>query len=298
MTTEENNDLPTPRSTGILRAVLVLFELLILSTRLLAQVPKPPSAIQMVNEMVQVETAAYGRRQHFLYRKEERSTRTKGHLWDEMVIETSDGRMQRLLSEDGKPLSNSQKKAEDSRIAYLENHPDEFRRQAQGRKDDEARMTDLLRKLPTLFLFKAAGSKGGCSRIAFQPNPSFQEESYQDRVVHAMSGMLLIHTADMRLCGLDAHLEHRVTFGFGLLGEVNAQSHFSMGREEVSPGEWKTTRIRVHVDGSILLLKSVSRDEDSSHYGFKLVPRDLTVPEAAAIVRANVLADGALPRLP
>ena len=102
-----------------------------------------------------------------------------------------------------------------------------------------------------------------------------------------MSGVLLIHTADKRLCGINAHLDHVVEFGFGLLGKVSDQSHFSIVRREVSPGEWKTTKIRVHVDGSILLMKSVSRDEDASHFGFKLIPPDLTLPQAAALVRST-----------
>ena len=131
-------------------------------------------------------------------------------------------------------------------------------------------MADLLRELPKLFLLQAAGSEGDCTRITFAPNPQFQEASFQDRIVHAMSGVLLIHATEKRLCGIDAHLDHVVEFGFGLLGKVSDQSHFSILRQEVSPGEWKTTKIRVHVDGSILLMKSVSRDEDSSHFGFKL----------------------------
>ena len=195
--------------------------------------------------------------------------------------------MQRLISEDGKPLSNSQKRVEDKRITYLASHPDEFRRENQRRKEDEARMPELLRELPQVFLFKAAGSESDYIRIAFQPNPSFQEKSYQDRVVHAISGVLLIHTTDMRLCGLDAHLEHNVEFGFGLLGVLSGETHFSVAREEISPGQWTTKKVHVHVDGSFLLLKSISRDVDSSHYGFKVVARDLTVPEAAAIVRSN-----------
>ena len=253
-------------------------------TSVSAQGRQALSAIEMVSQMVRAETAAMRNRQHFLYRREVRSARTKGHLWDELVVETSDGRIQRLISEDGKPLSDRQRKAEGSRITYLVSHPEEFHRETQGRKDDEARMASLLRELPQVFLFKTAGSMGDCTRITFQPNPSFQEQSYQDRVVHAMSGALLIHTTDMRLCGLDAHLEHRVEFGFGILGEVSDQSHFSIARQAVSPGQWKTTRVRVHVDGSILLLKSISRDEDSLHFGFEPVARDLTLAEAAAIV--------------
>jgi hypothetical protein len=92
-----------------------------------AQVRPTSSALQIVNQMVQAESAANSQRQHFLYRRVGRSARTKGHLWDELVVETPDGRMHRLISEDGKPLSNDQKKAEDARIANLVNHPDEFR---------------------------------------------------------------------------------------------------------------------------------------------------------------------------
>jgi hypothetical protein len=245
------------------------------------------SPAQMVNQMVEAETAARGQRQHYLYRRKEKSARTKGHLWDEMVVEITEGRMHRLIAVDGKPLSNDEQAAEDRRITYLVNHPSEFRREAQGRKDDEARMANLLRELPRLFLLKTTGSDGECTRITFAPNPQFQEASFQDRVVHAMSGVLLIHSTDKRLCGIDAHLDHGVEFGFGLLGKVSDQSHFSIVRQEILPGEWKTTKIRVHVDGSILLMKSVSRDEDSSHFGFKLIPPDLTVVQAAAMVRST-----------
>jgi hypothetical protein len=237
--------------------------------------------------MVEAETAARETRQHFLYRRKERSVRTRGHVWDELVVETTDGRMRRLVAVDGKPLSRGEQSAEDKRITYLANHPSDFRREAQGRKDDEVRMADLLKELPRLFLLQTAGSEGDCTRIRFSPNPQFQEVSFQDRVVHAMSGELLIHNTDQRLCGIDAHLDHRVEFGFGLLGKVSEQSHFSVMRQEVSPGQWKTTKIRVRVDGSILLMKSVSRDEDSSHFGFKPVAHDLTLAQAAAMLRST-----------
>ena len=272
------------------KAPAFLFLLLVLSflhTSSHAQLRQALSAEQMVNQMLQAENAAREMRQHFLYRREERSLRTKGRLWNEVVVETTDGRMHRLLSVDGKPLSASEAKAEDSRINYLGNHPADFRREAQARRDDELRLSNLLKEVPRLFLLKMDGSDGDCTRVSFAPNPQFQESSYQDRVVHAMSGVLLIHAADMRLCAIDAHMDHGVEFGFGLFGKVSDQSHFSVVRQQVSPGVWKTTKINVHVDGTLLLMKSVSRDEDSSHYGFKPIPHDLTVAQAAAMVRST-----------
>jgi hypothetical protein len=266
---------------------VIAIQQVISCARLSAQVGQPASATQIVNQMVQAELTAWRSRQHFLYRSEERSNRTNGRLWDELVIETSYGSMQRLISEDGKPLSDNQKNAEDRRITYLANHPGEFRRKTQSRKDDEARMPELLREIPNIFLFRAIGSEGYYIRIAFQPNPSFHEENYQDRVVHAMAGVLIIHTTDMRLCELDAHLDHKVEFGFGILGVLRDKTYLSIAREEVLNGQWTTTKIRVHLDGSILLLKRISRDVDASRYGFKLAAHDLNVAEAAAIVRSN-----------
>lgn len=266
---------------------VMVFQQSILATSLLAQVGQSFGAAQIVNQMLQAETAAWNGRQHFLYRNQERSNRTDGHLWDELVVETSDGSMQRLVSEDGKPLSGTQKQSEDRRIASLANRPNELRRKTQRRRDDEARMPELLKDIPRMFLFQTVGSEGNYARIAFQPNPSFHEESYQDRVVHAMAGMLIIHTKDMRLCELDAHLEHKVEFGFGILGMLSDKTYLSLVRENVSTGQWTTTKLSVHLDGSILLLKSISRDLDSARYDFKPVAHDLKVAEAAAILRSN-----------
>ncbi len=274
------------RFTGRAVAFLLLANFVV-GTSLPAQVDQAIPAIEMVKQMVQAETVAWRNRQHFLYSNQERSNRTNGRLWEELVVETPDGSLARLISEDGKPLSSSRQTEEDKRIAYLSSHPSEFRRTKQRRQQDEARMPELLRTIPNIFLFRTISTEGAYTRIAFQPNPSFHETSYQDRVVHAMSGMLLIHTTDMRLCELDAQLEHRVDFGYGIFGQLSDKTHFFLAREEVSPAQWTTTKIRVHLDGSILLLKSISRDVEAWRCSFKQVDHGLTLADAAAIVRSK-----------
>jgi hypothetical protein len=268
--------------------VFLMLARFVVGTSLPAQVNQPIPAIEIIKQMVQAETAASRNRQHFLYRNQERSNRTNGRLWEELVVETPDGSLPRLISEDGEPLSSSRQTEEDKRITYLASHPSEFRRARQRRQQDEARMPELLRTVPNIFLFRTISTEGAYTRIAFQPNPSFHEKSYQDRVVHAMSGMLLIHTTDRRLCELDAQLQHRVEFGYGILGQLSDKTHFFLARQEVSPAQWTTTKIRVHLDGNILLVKSISRDLDAWRYSFKQVDHGLTVADAAAIVRSNI----------
>lgn len=250
-----------------------------------AQANRP--ALDVVNQMVQAETAAAKDRAHFLYRRKETSTRTKGHQWEELVVEVPEGRMHRLIRVDGKPLTDSQQKAEHDRLQYLAKHPDDVRRENQSRKDDEARTSELLRVLPKMYIFSVDGTQDGCTKVDFKPNPAYQEESYQDRVLHASAGYLLVHPGDNRLCKLDTHLEHPVEFGYGLLGKVSQDSRFFMARGEETPGQWKTLQLQVHIDGNILLLKSVSRQEDSLHFGFQQVPFDTSVAQAAAMLEST-----------
>ena len=266
--------------------LVLAFTMTLLTFAQPATAAEEQAPLEIINQMVQAEIKASKSRQHFSYKRVERSTRTKGHQWVEAVVETSDGRMHRLLSLDGRPLTASEKKAEDDRIASLVQHPDDFRRENQGRKDDEGRTADLLRAMPKAFLFEAAGSEGGCRRIHFKPNPAYQEQTYQDRVIHAIAGDVYVNAADSRLCKLDTHLQHPVEFGFGLLGKVSQNSSFFMSRAPVSPGQWKTSTLRIHVDGNILLLKSVSRQEDSVHSDFKEVPFGLSIRDAADMVNS------------
>jgi hypothetical protein len=102
------------------RLVSLVLALSSLSTSAQVRPSLPPA--QIVNQMVEAETAAKEKRQHFLYRREERSARTKGHLWDELVVETTEGRMHRLIAVDGKPLSSSEQAAEDKRITKSSLH--------------------------------------------------------------------------------------------------------------------------------------------------------------------------------
>jgi hypothetical protein len=237
--------------------------------------------------MEQAEGAARDERQHFMYRSKERSVRTGGHLWDELVVETTDGRIRRLLAIDGKPLSGAAHTNEENRITNLLNRPEDYRREGVALREDENRLSNLLKQVPKLYVFRLDGAEGDCARVAFEPNPQFQEQTFQDRILHAMSGVLFIHEKDDRLCSIDAHLNHTVEFGFGLLGKVNAQSHFAVRRQQIVPGQWKNIRILVHVDGRILILKSVARDEDATHYDFKTIPQDLTPAQAVALVRST-----------
>ncbi len=247
--------------------------------------PLSQSPLELVRKMAQNEANARRNRVCFLYTSFERSTRTGGRLWQEKVVDMPDGLMRRLVAEDGKPLSPERAMAEDRRIAYLAASPEAFRAANADRKADELRLVRLLEILPRAFLFTYAGEQDGAIRIAYRPNPDYVPASYEERVVHQMAGTLEIQSDSTRLRSIDGHLIDRVSFGYGLLGHMEKGSGFSMTRIAVTQDDWKTSKISVHMDGKILLLKSISREQESSHTEIRALPANESLAQAADITR-------------
>jgi hypothetical protein len=260
--------------------VLLLFLAAVLPSRAQSLTP-----LQVVTAMVKNEKQARQDRTYYRYISFERSARTDGHLWKEYVAETPEGLLRRLIAEDGKPLTAARAAEEDERISKLVGDPANLEAANADRRADEARLGRLLDVLPQALLFSAAGVEDECTRIAFRPNPAFAPSTYDERIVNRLAGTILIHEPDNRLCGIQGHLVDRVTFGFGLLGHLDQDSHFAVTRVPVTPTDWKSTRIDVHLDGKILLLKSISRNEEAVHSEHQQLPPHLPLAQAAALTR-------------
>lgn len=251
----------------------------------LASLPATAQGINPVVQMAAREKAARAQEHHFTYISEERSTRTNGHLWKEKVVETDDGVLRRLLAVDGHPLTPTQTQAEEKRIEGIVAHPEAFRKLNAGHYDDEVKATQLLEILPKAFIISPAGEENGCVRYSFLPNPSFEPSSYEERIIHVLEGTVSIKEPEDRLCKLAARITQPVEFGFGLLGKVNSGGHFELERAQVDPMDWKSVHISVHVDGRILLLKSITRDQETTRTDIHTVPQHLSLAEAAKLSR-------------
>jgi hypothetical protein len=231
------------------------------------------------------EVTAREQRSHFFYVSEERSDRTGGHLWKENVVEVNDAPLRRLIAIDNRPLTAAEAEAEQRRIDYLVAHPDDFRRQNQAHKDDETRATQLMQMLSTAYILAPDGEVNGCTRFTFQPKPEFRPSSYQERVAHELAGTVSVKQPEDRLCTLEARILHPVEFGFGVLGRIDEGGHFSLFRKQIDDKNWKTDRFSVHINGRILMLKSLAQNQDAVRTAIRLVPQNLTLAQAAQLIR-------------
>ncbi len=238
---------------------------------------------QIVTSMASAEVAARNQDNFYTYTADEVSPRTGGHRWTEKVAELSDGSLHRLIAIDGKPLTPGEAKAEADRINDIVRHPEDFRRTGAAHKDDEAHAGQLLQLLPRAFLITPAGEVNGCMQFAFRPDPAYQPSTYEERVAAAMAGTVSLKAATNRLCTLQATIIRPVEFGFGLLGKIQQGGHFLLDRTPVDAVHWKSSRISVHMQGRILLMKTLTREQEVKRTEIHLLPRPITLEQAAQL---------------
>ncbi len=242
------------------------------------------SAKDVVATVASNEQIAALHRDHYSYFSVERSDRTGGHLWLEKVVETNSGKVRMLREEDGQPLSADRTAQERGRLAAIVADPGAFQKKSQAVKDDEAHARQLLTLLPNAFLFSEPRPEGEYQRIDFKPNPDYQTQSMEERVLHATSGSMLIDPKAMRLHRIEGRLPEDVSIGFGLLATIRAGSSFGTTRDSFGQPDWKTTLLDTDINGKAIFFKSIARKQHAEHRDFVRVDNNLSVQQAVVIV--------------
>ena len=245
--------------------------------------PESDAARRLVNTMLANEQAASQHKDHYAYMSLERSDRTAGHLWLEKVVETNAGKIRMLRAEDGRPLSPDRIASERGRLAAILSDPASFQKKSQTVKDDEAHARQLLAHLPDAFVFDGVRNEGGYEHIDFKPNPDYSPSSMEQRVIHNMTGSMLIDTKMMRLHQIEGRLPNDVSIGFGLLATIRAGSKFSTTRDRFGEPDFKTTLLDTDINGKALFFKSIAKKEHAEHSDFVRVPDNLSLAQAVAI---------------
>ncbi|HZD49613.1 MAG TPA: hypothetical protein VE178_12805 [Silvibacterium sp.] len=200
-------------------------------------------------------------------------------------VETSEGPIFRILEDHNRPLDAEQSQKEEQRIQELVTKPGAMTRVEQDHLKDEERMHRVIAMLPQAFLYTYDGpSEGDTVRLSFRPNPAFTAPNYEARVVHALAGTLVVNQRLKRMVAMKGQMLDRVDFGYGLLGYVEKGSSFELQRRQVSETRWKTSLIDVHVQGKVLLLHNVTKDQREVRTDFHPVPQNISLPAAKELL--------------
>src|SRR5882762_7092548 len=112
------------------------------------------------------------------------------HVFREQVIETVEVPVRHLLAVDGHPPTAAQMKEENNRHQALRNNASRRHAIQKQQGDDDKTMEELLRITPEAFVFEDQGKEGQSERIAFHPNPGFKPKTYEQRILHALDGIV------------------------------------------------------------------------------------------------------------
>jgi hypothetical protein len=249
-----------------------------------ASTAEPPA--QLVREVVYNELhdhQLHGYWRYWITQQSEKQSRVSEQ------IETVDGPVVRLLASGGQPLSAEADRQEAERLQRLLASAEEQARLRADYAADEKRIGRILALLPEAFLYEEEGEENGCYRLRFRPNPSYPPHSIEARIFHAMQGELWIDVRTKRLARLDGTLEENVDFGYGLLGRLYKGGWFRLQRTQVSPTDWKTERLEMHMNGRALLFKTIARETSEVRGGFVPVPPRLSLAQGVNLLGASAM---------
>ncbi len=205
---------------------------------------------------------------------------SNNHVFREQVIETVEVPVRHLLAVDGHPPTPAQMKEENDRQQRLLKSESGRHAIQKQREDDDKRMEELLRIIPEAFVFEDQGKEGESEKIAFHPNPEFTPKTYEQRILHALDGIVFVDLQEKRIARLSGSLGTRVVFGYGVIGHVEQGGITEITRVHLSPGVWKISAEKIDIEGRVVMLKTINKHQDESRTGFEPVAPDTTFAQA------------------
>jgi hypothetical protein len=202
------------------------------------------------------------------------------------VIETPQCWLTWPISVKGDGASDKESQ-EREKFKQLVNDPAACQRQHAQVNEDDKKADSLTKILPDAFLYTVENEQDGKIRLKFRPNPHFKPATREAKVFHNMQGILVIDEKETRLASIEGKLMSDVSFGLGVLARLQKGGTFKAVQSEIRPQDWELTSLDVHIAGRALFFKTINEQQHEVKSDFQPVPKDITVAQAAEMVKKN-----------
>jgi hypothetical protein len=256
-------------------AVWIIGGILMLLWSVAALAAGGEDAKQVVQQAVNTELSAdHNDHSRWLYFDVDRKPRNSVTQW---VAQTAKGDVCRVLEKDSHKLSLSEQQG--MMDGFVRNSWEQARRRKASNHDDE-QAAELLKMLPSAFIWSRTESHGGTTVLHFKPNASFSPPDREARVFAAMEGDMTVDDAQHRIVSMKGRLVRDVKFGGGFFAELKAGGSFDVERRKTGDTVWQITETHVHIDGHALLFKSIAEQEDEVKTKFHQLPDNVSLEQA------------------
>jgi hypothetical protein len=208
------------------------------------------------------------------------------------VIETPQGRADRIVLLRDEPLTPEQQEKQTHRLEKLLSDRDAVKGELQDQNAEIQRRIRMVQAFPRAFFFDFIGREKGLLHFGFYPNPEFSPKDRETQMYRGMEGSLWIDPAQECMVQIEGKLVKDVSFGWGILGRLSKGGIFEIAQTQLTPGTWRITRLNVDVKGRILLLDSFRyvRRETDTH--LRPTPASTTYQSAVtALLAAPAVSD-------
>ena len=187
------------------------------------------------------------------------------------VVETPQGSLKRKLQDHGRPISDEERHIDDLRIHAMMNDGNAQQKQKRDAANDDAQAEQMLKLLPTAFLWTIKSETAENVTLAFKPDPKFDPHDMEARVLSSMAGEITIARGDNRIRSIKGKLVQDVKIAYGILGRLKQGGTFQVERREVVPHHWQVTETHVHIQGHVFF-KTIGSQEDETRSDFHESP--------------------------
>jgi hypothetical protein len=178
--------------------------------------------------------------------------------------------IERLLSKDGKPLSEGERKKQDEEVRKQEAKARERIAKRDAGEDHDKNEITLAKFLAAdrFYNLRRENYHGReVYAMDFAPRPEFEPHSVLDRVLKALGGTLWIDEQAKQGARLEARFLAGVKFGAGLLGSVRKGGNVVIEQQFVNGEVWLPSYVEVHLDAHVLFLhKAINGTSTYSNY--------------------------------
>jgi hypothetical protein len=241
---------------------------------------EPESAVALINQAAVNELAALQTTDSVRYH---RTLEWKSSTETRDVIETPQGRAERIIRFNDRPLAPDQEDKQEQRLKKLIRDPSAARHEIEEQKSELKRRIALMKAFPAAFIFTPDGEEDGKLKFSFRPTGSFQPPDRETQIYRALEGTVWVEPRQKRLTRIDGIVTRNVPFGWGIFGKLYKGGRYLIEQKEVQPETWQVTRLDLDLKVRIFLGTShLVRKEQNT--GFEAVPAGLTYKQALELL--------------
>jgi len=182
------------------------------------------------------------------------------------IIESKDGTVARLVSRNGKPLTEAEDRAERQRLNDMLASPSAFAKHIRN-GDSERKIADrLIPLMPDAMIYTYApgqpqtGNNGGAVEVVldYKPNPNFSPPSTEAEALTGLEGRIWIDAKTRRLIRMEGTIFRPVNFGWGVLAHIYPGGKLALDQTNAGGDRWIFTRFSMKLRARALMVKTVN----------------------------------------